>query len=110
MADVHEVYVDKRRSRAGPIIVLTLVILLLIGVVVAMVMNVHGSISWPAGELKFGFWPQTTSAENATPTRVATNVTVAIPPATPASESDAAQQPSVESNTAPPETEPAPVQ
>jgi len=27
MADVHEVYVDKRRSRAGPIIVLTLVIL-----------------------------------------------------------------------------------
>jgi hypothetical protein len=103
MADVHEVYVDKRRSRAGPIIVLTLVILLLIGVVVAMVMNVHGSISWPAGELKFGFWPQTTSAENTTPTRVATNVTVAIPPATPASESDELQQsaPSVESNTGP---------
>ena len=99
MADVHEVYVDKRRSRAGPIIVLTLVILLLIGVVVAMVMNVHGSISWPAGELKFGFWPQTTSAENAAPDRVATNVTVAIPPATPASESNT-----------PGEPEPAPVQ
>ena len=81
MADVHEVYVDKRRSRAGPIIVLTLVILLLIGVVVAMVMNVHGSISWPAGELKFGFWPQTASAENSARDRIATNVTVAIPPA-----------------------------
>jgi len=111
MADVHEVYADKRRSRAGPIIVLTLVILLLIGVVVAMVMNVHGSISWPAGELKFGFWPQTTSAENITPTRVATNVTVAIPPAPSAADSDDSQQPtpSVESNT-PGETEPAPVQ
>ena len=109
MADVHEVYVDKRRSRAGPIIVLTLVILLLIGVVVAMVMNIHGSISWPAGELKFGFWPQTTSAENTGPDRVATNVTVALPPATPPSESGEAQRsaPSVESNT--PGTEPAPV-
>jgi hypothetical protein len=109
MSDVHEVYVDKRRSRAGPIIVLMLVCLLLIGVVVAMVMNVHGSISWPAGELKFGFWPQTTSVENTAPDRVATNVTVAIPP--PTSESDDARQrtPSVESNT-PAETEPAPVQ
>ena|SRR6185503_19621013 len=93
MADVHEVYVDKRRSRAGPIIILTLLILLLIGVVVAMVMNIHGSISWPAGELKFGFWPQTTSAENTAPGRVATNVTVAIPPATPASESNTAGEP-----------------
>jgi len=58
-----------------------------------MVMNIHGSISWPAGELKFGFWPQTTNAENTTPTRVATNVMVAIPPAPSASEFDEVQQP-----------------
>ena len=108
MADVHEVYVDKRRSRAGPVIVLTLIVLLLLGVVVAMVMNVHGSISWPAGEMKFGFWPQATSAA---PTQVATDdVTEVIPesdvqPVDEASQdpppSEAQQQaPPVESNTA----------
>jgi hypothetical protein len=122
MADVHEVHVDKRRSRAGPIIGLSIVILLLIGIVVAMIMNVHGSISWPAGELKFGFWPQTTAQ-----IQFANNATVAIPPEIAASEADIqqgddapqdaqaneAQQPAPpsESNTTTPaETEPAPAQ
>ena len=115
MADVHEVYVDKRRSRAGPIIGLTIVILLLLGIVVAMIMNVHGSISWPAGELKFGFWPQTIAQ-----TQVADNVTVAIPESDVQSGDDPSQdvQPDAQSTetqpppaaTPPAETEPAPAQ
>lgn len=113
MADVHEVYIDKRRSRAGTIIGLTLVILLLIALVVAMIMNIHGSISWPAGELKFGFWPQATTSE--APTRVASDVTVVIPESDAQAVEDASESaPSSEtqqsSPPAPAETEPAPAQ
>ena len=112
MTDVHEVYVDKRRSRAGPIIGLTLVILLLIALVVAMIMNIHGSISWPAGELKFGFWPQATSEA---PTRVASDVTVVIPESDvqaveEASESAPSSETQQSGPPAPAETEPAPAQ
>lgn len=126
MTNVHDVYAEKRRSRAGPIIGLTIVCLLLIGIMVAMIMNIHGSISWPAGELKFGFWPQATSAE----TQVATNATVAVPAAIATPDADVqpvdeasqdAQQsetqpppsatpPAESPTTAPAESEPAPAQ
>jgi hypothetical protein len=59
MTDVHEAYVERRRWRIWPFVVLTLAALLVIGTLIAMIMNIHGSITWPAGEVKFGFWPQT---------------------------------------------------
>ena len=37
------------------------VLLLVIGIVVAMVMDVRGSISWPAGSVEFGFPSRTCS-------------------------------------------------
>jgi putative MATE family efflux protein len=56
MTDVHESYVERRRWRIWPIVLLVLVALFGIGTLVAMIMNIHGSITWPAGEVKFGFW------------------------------------------------------
>lgn len=86
MTDVHDVYVEKRRWRFWPIVVLILVGLFLIGFLVAMIMNIHGSISWPAGEVKFGFWPTATTSATAPepiapPGRIATEI---APPAAPA--------------------------
>jgi hypothetical protein len=97
MTDVHEVYADKRRWRIWPMVVLILVALLAIGVLVAMIMNIHGSISWPAGEVRFGFWPSTTTSVSAPetiapPARVATEVTRAPAPATPAPQAQQAPQ------------------
>ena len=58
MTDVHEAYVERRRWRIWPIVLLVLVALFGIAVLVAMIMNIHGSITWPAGEVRFGFWPK----------------------------------------------------
>lgn len=65
MTDVHETYVERRRWRIWPIVLLVLVALFGIALAVAMIMNIHGSITWPAGEVRFGFWPRE-------PTNVAT--------------------------------------
>jgi hypothetical protein len=80
MADVHEVYTPKRRRRIWPAVVMFLLIVLLIGIIVAMIMNIRGSISWPAGGVEFGFRPNIyvtrldPAAELPAPTRVATDI------------------------------------
>jgi hypothetical protein len=72
MTDVHETYVERRRWRIWPIVVLILVALFAIGLLIAMIMNIHGSITWPAGEVKFGFWPPTETIAVAPAQRVPT--------------------------------------
>lgn len=83
MADVHEVYEPRRRRRLWPSVVMFLLIVLLIGIIVAMIMNIRASISWPAGGVEFGFRPNLyatriqPAAETTAPARVATDVTPA---------------------------------
>jgi hypothetical protein len=52
-----EVIRTSRRGRIWPSFVMLLIVLLLIGIVIAMIMNLRGSISWPAGRIEFGFRP-----------------------------------------------------
>jgi len=86
MTDVHEAYVERRRWRVWPIVVLVLVALFGIAVLVAMIMNIHGSITWPAGEVRFGFWPSETTTSVAAPAietppaQVATEIPLTPPP------------------------------
>jgi hypothetical protein len=86
MTDVHEAYVERRRWRIWPIVLLVLVAMFGIAVLVAMIMNIHGSITWPAGEVKFGFWPSETTSVAATappPAQVATEIPLSPPPSPP---------------------------
>ncbi len=89
MTDVHEAYVERRRWRVWPIVLLVLVALFGIGLLVAMIMNIHGSITWPAGEVKFGFWPKETPASVATAEievpqgQVSTEIPLSPPPPAP---------------------------
>jgi hypothetical protein len=86
MTDVHEAYVERRRWRIWPIVLLTLAALFGITLLVAMIMNIHGSITWPAGEVKFGFWPTETTTSVAAPeiatppAQVATEIPLTPPP------------------------------
>ena len=57
MADVRDVRIERRRGPLWPAVVMLFVLLMLIGIVIAMVMDVRGSISWPAGRVEFGFRP-----------------------------------------------------
>jgi hypothetical protein len=114
MTDVHEAYVERRRWRIWPIVLLVLVALFGIAVLVAMIMNIHGSITWPAGEVRFGFWPRETTTVAAPeiaapPARVATEIPLTPPapqtqPAEP--ESPPAATPPSELNSAPAEDAP----
>ena len=119
MTDVHEAYVERRRWRVWPIVVLVLVALFGIALLVAMIMNIHGSITWPAGEVKFGFWPKETTsvatAEIEVPEgQVSTEIPLAPPPPAPQVEqaqpaetqSPPASTPPSEPNTAPAENVP----
>jgi hypothetical protein len=89
MTDVHEEYVERRRWRIWPIVLLVLVAMFGIAVLVAMIMNIHGSITWPAGEVKFGFWPTETTSVVASPAtappsaQVATEIPLSPPPQPP---------------------------
>lgn len=77
MADVHDVRIERRRGPLWPAVVMLIVLLMLIGIVIAMVMDVRGSISWPAGRVEFGFRPNLlvtrTVPLTPEPTRVTTN-------------------------------------
>jgi hypothetical protein len=112
MTDVHESYVERRRWRIWPIMLLVLVALFAIGTLVAMIMNIHGSITWPAGEVKFGFWPSDTTSvaapEIAPPARVATEIPLTPPPQVQQAEPAHPATPPVEPSTTP--TEDAPVE
>ena len=114
MTDVHEAYVERRRWRIWPIVLLVLVALFGIALLVAMIMNIHGSITWPAGEVRFGFWPTETTTSVAAPeiaappARVATEI-----PLTPAPQLQQAQPTQTDSPpaaTTPSEPDTAPVE
>jgi hypothetical protein len=83
MADAHDGYVERRGWRIWPFIVLLLLALLVIGFLVARMMNIHATVSWPAGSITFGFPPtaETPATAAAAPARVATDAAPAIPPA-----------------------------
>ena len=83
MADAHDGYVERRGWRIGPFIVLLLLALVVIGILVARIMNIHATVSWPAGNLTFGFPPaaETPATATAAPARVANDALPAIPPA-----------------------------
>ncbi len=104
MTDVHEAYVERRRWRIWPFVLLVLVALFGIALLVAMIMNIHGSITWPAGEVRFGFWPRTVTTSVAAPeiaappARVATEI-----PLTPAPQLQPAQPESPPAATTPSE-------
>jgi len=115
MTDVHEAYVERRRWRIWPIVLLVLVALFGIAILVAMIMNIHGSITWPAGEVKFGFWPSetTTSAaepEIAPPARVATEIPLTPPAAPQAQQTQPAQPESPPAATTPSESNTTPAE
>ena len=78
MTDVRDVRIERRRGPLWPAVVMLFVLVLLIGVVIAMVMDVRGSVSWPAGRVEFGFRPNllvTRTAPIAEPTRVTSDAT-----------------------------------
>jgi hypothetical protein len=101
--DVHEVYEPRRRRRLWPSIVMLLLIILLFGIIVAMIMNIRASISWPAGGVEFGFRPNIyvtrlyPAGDPPAPTRVATD----LAPAAKAPAEDVTRQGAVSS--APPQ-------
>jgi hypothetical protein len=94
MADVQDVPVLRRRRRFWPAVVLALACLLLIATLVAMIMNIHGSISWPAGNITFGFPPSGIEAPAvaASPAQPVTDVKPVIAPADPAAQPEPLRQ------------------
>ena len=114
MTDVHESYVERRRWRIWPVVLLVLVALFGISLLVAMIMNIHGSITWPAGEVKFGFWPSEATSVAASPAaatppaQVATEIPLTPPPQVQQAEPESppAQSPPREPNATPAENVP----
>lgn len=99
MAEVHEVR-TARRGRVWPAVVMLLVVVLVVGIIVAMIMNIRGSISWPAGGVEFGFRPYLSVTRIESARTLAAPITVAT---------DAAPESTESSSAAPPEIAPQPV-
>lgn len=91
MAEVHEVR-TARRGRVWPAVVMLLVVVLLVGIIVAMIMNIRGSISWPAGGVEFGFRPHFSVTRIERVTTVAAPITLATDTA---AVSDGARRPAL---------------
>lgn len=93
MADVHEVHVERRRAPLWPAVVMLIVFVLLIGIVIAMIMNIRGSISWPAGSVEFAFRPtlSVTRTEPAATILPPTRVAIDVAPADSAAEPEPVQ-------------------
>ena len=108
MAEIRETHVERRRSRGGLFVLTFLVGAFLIATVVVVLMNVQGTLSWPAGRVDFSLRPTAsqpanppvTTAQNAGPTQTIESSTPSAAtsetPATPADEapSTAGDQPS----------------
>ena len=62
MTEIRETHVERHRSRAGLFVVTFLVAALLGATVVVVLMNVHASLYWPAGQLTFNIRPATPPA------------------------------------------------
>jgi hypothetical protein len=63
MADIHETHVEKTRGSGAMALVMFLFGALLIAVVALVLINVHWTISWPAGRVDIGLKPITQSAD-----------------------------------------------
>ena len=63
MDEVHETYVERPRGRGGMAFLMFLFGALLIAVVALVLINVHWTISWPAGRVDIGLKPITQSAD-----------------------------------------------
>jgi hypothetical protein len=63
MADIHETRVDRARGRGVMAFMMFLFGALLIAIVAIVLINVHWTISWPAGRVDIGLKPITQSAD-----------------------------------------------
>ena len=63
MDEVHETYVERPRGSGAMPFLMFLLGALLIVVVALVLMNVHWTISWPAGRVDIGLKPITQSAD-----------------------------------------------
>ena len=63
MADVHETHVERSRGRGAMAFMMFLFGALLIAVVALFLIDVHWTISWPAGRVDIGLKPITQSAD-----------------------------------------------
>src|ERR1700674_273044 len=77
MTEVRETHVERRRGRGGLFLVTFLVGALVIAVVAVLVMNVQGSLYWPAGHVDFHLRPPASTASTAPPTTTADATTTA---------------------------------
>jgi hypothetical protein len=65
MAEIHETRVDRARSGGGVMpLMMFLFGALLIAIVALVLINVHWTISWPAGRVDVGLKPITQSADS----------------------------------------------
>jgi hypothetical protein len=63
MAEVHQTRIDRPRGRGAMAFLMFLFGALLIGIVALVLINVHWTISWPAGRVDIGLKPITQSAD-----------------------------------------------
>ena len=108
MAEVRETHVERRRGRGGWFLVTFFVGGLLIGVAAVMVMNVQGTLYWPAGHVNFNLSPTASTAPNAPPTTTAEAATAASAPTPTPVESTASApaEANPPASTAPADTQP----
>ncbi len=84
MAEVRETHGERRRGRGGWFLVTFLVGGLLIGVVAVMLMNVQGTLYWPAGQVNFNLRPTAPIASTTPSTATADATTTATTASAPA--------------------------
>ena len=106
MAEIHETHIERRRGRGRWFVLSFLVGALLIAFVVVALMNIQGTLSWPAGRIDFSLRPTasqpvnppvTTAADNFTPTETIQNPTPsAATPETTTAPVEATPPPTVE--------------
>lgn len=63
MAEIHETRVDRARGSGVMLLMMFLFGALLIAIVALVLINVHWTISWPAGRVDIGLKPITQSAD-----------------------------------------------
>ena len=109
MAEVRETHIERRRGRGGLFLATFLVGGFLIGVAAVVVMNVQGSLYWPAGRVNFNLSPTASNASTAVPatTAEATTPPTAVSAPAPAESSNSTTAPepsSAPSDASPPES------
>jgi cytoskeletal protein RodZ len=104
MAEVRETHAERRRGRGGLFLVTFLVGGFLIGVVAVMLMNVQGTLYWPAGRVDFNLRPTASTASTAPTTATAEATTTATTASAPSESTDTTVTP--DRSTAPSDANP----